>query len=131
MEDGGTQTENDKLLSRLADIIDELDPEGKRGVLSAINRAALTSYYTPTAVAKTLNDFVELAGFKGGNMLDPSMGSGIFEGTMSKAVQQRTMIHGVELDWLTGQMQETFIQMQMCLLQAMSRLAQQTMPMMW
>ena len=99
----GTQTENDKLLSRLADIIDELDPEGKRGVLSAINRAALTSYYTPTAVAKTLNDFVELAGFKGGNMLDPSMGSGIFEGTMSKAVQQRTMIHGVELDWLTGQ----------------------------
>ena len=99
----GTQTENDKLLLRLADIIDELDPDGKRGVLSAINRAALTSYYTPTAVAKTLNDFVELAGFKGGNMLDPSMGSGIFEGTMSKAVQQRTMIHGVELDWLTGQ----------------------------
>lgn len=99
----GTQTENDKLLSRLADIIDELDPDGKRGVLSAINRAALTSYYTPTAVAKTLNDFVELAGFKGGNMLDPSMGSGIFEGTMSKAVQQRTMIHGIELDWLTGQ----------------------------
>ena len=99
----GTQTENDKLLSRLADIIDELDPDGKRGVLSAINRAALTSYYTPTAVAKTLNDFVEFAGFKGGNMLDPSMGSGIFEGTMSKAVQQRTMIHGVELDWLTGQ----------------------------
>lgn len=99
----GTQTENDKLLSRLADIIDELDPDGKRGVLSAINRAALTSYYTPTAVAKTLNDFVEFAGFKGGNMLDPSMGSGIFEGTMSKAVQQRTMIHGIELDWLTGQ----------------------------
>lgn len=99
----GTQTENDKLLSRLADIIDELDPEGKRGVLSAIKRAALTSYYTPTAVAKILNDFVELAGFKGGNMLDPSMGSGIFEGTMSKAVQQRTMIHGIELDWLTGQ----------------------------
>lgn len=99
----GTQTENDKLLSRLADIIDELDPDGKRGVLSAINHAALTSYYTPTAVAKTLNDFVKLAGFKGGNMLDPSMGSGIFEGTMSKAVQQRTMIHGIELDWLTGQ----------------------------
>ena len=99
----GTQTENDKLLSRLADIIDELDPEGKRGVLSAIKRAALTSYYTPTAVAQTLNDFVEFAGFKGGNMLDPSMGSGIFEGTMSKAVQQSTMIHGIELDWLTGQ----------------------------
>ncbi len=99
----GTLTEHGKLISRLADIIDDLDPKGERGVLSAINRAALTSYYTPTAIAKVMNDFVELAGFKGGNMLDPSMGSGIFEGTMSKAVQQRTMIHGIELDWLTGQ----------------------------
>ena len=99
----GTLTEHGKLISRLADIIDNLDPKGERGVLSAINRAALTSYYTPTAIAKVMNDFVELAGFKDGNMLDPSMGSGIFEGTMSKAVQQRTMIHGIELDWLTGQ----------------------------
>lgn len=99
----GTQTENDKLLSRLADIIDDLDPNGERGVLSAINRAALTSYYTPTAVARIMNGFVEQAGFKGGNMLDPSMGSGVFEGTMSKGVQQHTMIHGIELDWLTGQ----------------------------
>lgn len=99
----GTQTEKDKLLSRLADIIDDLDPNGERGVLSAINRAALTSYYTPTAVAKVMNGFVEQAGFKGGNMLDPSMGSGVFEGTMPKDIQQRTMIHGIELDWLTGQ----------------------------
>ena len=99
----GTQTENDKLLSRLVDIIDDLDPNGERGVLSAVNRAALTSYYTPTAVAKVMNGFVEQAGFKGGNMLDPSMGSGVFEGTMSKDIQQRTMIHGIELDWLTGQ----------------------------
>ena len=99
----GTPTEQGKLLTRLADVIDALDPNGERGVLSAINHAALTSYYTPTGVAKVMNRFAELAGFKGGNMLDPSMGNGIFEGTMSKAVQQRTMIHGVELDWLTGQ----------------------------
>lgn len=50
----GTKTENDKLLSRLADIIDDLDPDGKRGVLSAINHAALTSYYTPTVVARVM-----------------------------------------------------------------------------
>lgn len=99
----GTPTEQGKLLGRLADVIDELDPNGERGVLSAINRAALTSYYTPTGIARAMNRFAELAGFKGGNMLDPSMGSGVFEGTMSKGIQQRTMIHGVELDWLTGQ----------------------------
>lgn len=99
----GTPTEQCKLLGRLADVIDELDPKGERGVLSAINRAALTSYYTPTGIAKVMNRFAELAGFKGGSMLDPSMGNGVFEGTMSKGVQQRTMIHGIELDWLTGQ----------------------------
>lgn len=99
----GTPTEQGKLLGRLADVIDELDPKGERGVLSAINRAALTSYYTPTGIAKVMNRFAELAGFKGGSMLDPSMGNGVFEGTMSKGVQQRTMIHGIELDWLTGQ----------------------------
>lgn len=99
----GTPTEQGKLLGRLADVIDELDPNGERGVLSAINRAALTSYYTPTSIARAMNRFAELAGFKGGNMLDPSMGNGVFEGTMSQGVQQRTMIHGVELDWLTGQ----------------------------
>ena len=99
----GAPSEKGKLLTRLADVIDALDPNGERGVLSAINHAALTSYYTPTGIAKVINRFAELAGFKGGNMLDPSMGNGIFEGTMSKAVQQRTMIHGVELDWLTGQ----------------------------
>lgn len=99
----GTPTEQGKLLSRLADVIDELDPNGERGLLSAINRAALTSYYTPTGIARAMNRFAELAGFKGGTMLDPSMGNGVFEGTMSKGVQQRTMIHGIELDWLTGQ----------------------------
>ncbi len=91
-------------LKRLADVIDELDPDEKRGVLSAIRHAALTSFYTPTAIARVMNRFMELAGFKGGSMLDPSMGNGIFEGTMSKGVQQRTMIHGIELDWLTGQL---------------------------
>lgn len=35
-------------------------------------------------------------------MLDPSTGNGIFEGTLSKALQERTMITGIELDWLTA-----------------------------
>ena len=88
---------------RLADAIDVLDPNGERGLLAAISKAALTSYYTPAAIARSMNRFASLAGFKGGSMLDPSMGSGIFEGTLPLDIAQRTMIHGVELDWLTGQ----------------------------
>ncbi len=88
---------------RLADAIDVLDPAEQKGLLSAISKAALTSYYTPTAIARSMNRFLSLAGYKGGSLLDPSMGSGIFEGTLPEDIQQRTMIHGVELDWLTGQ----------------------------
>lgn len=88
---------------RLADAIDVLDPNGEKGLLPAISKAALTSYYTPSAIARTMNRFLALSGFKGGSMLDPSMGSGIFEGTLPEDIQQRTMINGVELDWLTGQ----------------------------
>lgn len=98
MRDSGS-----KELKQLADIIDELDPDGKRGILKAVNRAVLTSYYTPTEIARTINGFLKLAGYRHGNLLDPSMGSGVFEGTMPADLQQRTEINGVELDWLTGQ----------------------------
>lgn len=91
------------LADRLADAIEELDPKENRHLIDAIRKSSLTSYYTPTAVARAMNGFLVKAGFKGGNMLDPSMGSGIFEGTLPKDVQQRTQITGVELDWLTGQ----------------------------
>lgn len=88
---------------RLANAIDTLDPDGKKGVFAGIKRAALSSYYTPTKIASAMNSFLSLAGFKGGTFLDPSMGNGIFEGTLPKDIQERTMITGVELDWLSGQ----------------------------
>ena len=88
---------------RLANAIDTLDPDGKKGVFAGIKRAAISSYYTPTKIASAMNSFLSLAGFKGGTFLDPSMGNGIFEGTLPKDIQERTMITGVELDWLSGQ----------------------------
>lgn len=88
---------------RLANAIDTLDPDGKKGVFAGIKRAALSSYYTPTKIASAMNSFLSLAGFKGGTFLDPSMGNGIFGGTLPKDIQERTMITGVELDWLSGQ----------------------------
>lgn len=88
---------------RLANAIDTLDPDGKKCVFAGIKRAALSSYYTPTKIASAMNSFLSLAGFKGGTFLDPSMGNGIFEGTLPKDIQERTMITGVELDWLSGQ----------------------------
>ena len=89
---------------RLGMVIKSLDPDGKRGVFDSIKQAALTSYYTPLPIARAMNEFLSLAGYKGGgSMLDPSIGNGVFEGTMPKDMQQRTQIYGVELDWLTAQ----------------------------
>lgn len=89
---------------RLGMVIKSLDPDGKRGVFESIKKAALTSYYTPLPIAGTMNEYLSLAGYKGGgSMLDPSIGNGVFEGTMPKDMQQRTQIYGVELDWLTAQ----------------------------
>ena len=89
---------------RLGMVIKSLDPDGKRGVFNSIKQAALTSYYTPLPIAGVMNEYLSLAGYKGGgSMLDPSIGNGVFEGTMPKDMQQRTQIYGVELDWLTAQ----------------------------
>lgn len=89
---------------RLGMVIKSLDPDGKRGVFESIKKAALTSYYTPLPIAGAMNEYLSLAGYKGGgSMLDPSIGNGVFEGTMPKDMQQRTQIYGVELDWLTAQ----------------------------
>ena len=91
-------------LNRLARVIQRLDPTGEKKLFEAIKRASLSSYYTPTPIARAINTFLPLTGYKGGNLLDPSMGNGIFEGTLPKGIQERTSITGVELDWLSGQL---------------------------
>lgn len=91
-------------ISRLARVIKRLDPSGDKNLFGAIKRASLSSYYTPTPIARAMNTFLALAGYKGGSLLDPSMGNGMFEGTLPKSIQERTSITGVELDWLSGQL---------------------------
>lgn len=91
-------------ISRLARVIKRLDPSGDKKLFDAIKRASLSSYYTPTPIARAINSFLALAGYKGGSLLDPSMGNGMFEGTLPKSIQERTSITGVELDWLSGQL---------------------------
>ena len=91
-------------INRLARAIQKLDPQGEKKLFEAIKRASLSSYYTPTPIARAMNTFLGLAGYKGGALLDPSMGNGMYEGTLPKSIQERTAITGVELDWLSGQL---------------------------
>lgn len=95
-------TRHNDPLHRLATAIESIDPKDDKKLFDAIKTASLTAFYTPVPVAAAMNSFLPLAGFHGGFMLDPSTGNGIFEGTLSKALQERTMITGIELDWLTA-----------------------------
>ena len=96
------RSSNNQYAQRLAAVINRLDPNGEKDLLSAIRESALTSYYTPTDIARAINGFISKAGYRSGSILDPSMGSGIFEGTIQKDIQQHSAISGIEFDWLTG-----------------------------
>ena len=98
------ETYHNTPINRLAKAIQKLDPQGDKKLFNAIKRASLSSYYTPTPIARAMNTFLSLAGYKGGALLDPSMGNGMYEGTLPKSIQERTSITGVELDWLSGQL---------------------------
>ena len=63
----------------------------------------LNAHYTSPNVAIAIYEGLRHLGFKGGKILDPSMGAtGVFEGTLSESMRDRSEIVGVELDDLSG-----------------------------
>jgi len=69
--------------------------------------SSLTAYYTNPAIARAMwqkvtdseNDDSE---FTHGNVLDPSMGTGIFFMTMPEQLRGKVNLYGIELDTITG-----------------------------
>lgn len=69
--------------------------------------SSLTAYYTNPAIARAMwqkvtdseNDDSE---FTHGNVLDPSMGTGIFFMTMPEQLRGKVNLYGIELDSITG-----------------------------
>ena len=66
--------------------------------------ASLNAFYTSPEVVKAIWEGVQRIGFKGGRVLDPSMGSGNFFGLMPQDVMEASTLHGVEKDSLTGRL---------------------------
>ena len=74
-------------------------------------RAAMTNaFYTSPEIAEKIWSGVERLGFKGGRVLDPSTGSGIFFGTMPSELASKSTLVGVELDDLTGRIAKQLYQ---------------------
>ena len=74
-------------------------------------RSSTTSaFYTPIDVVKAIWGAVERLGFKGGRVLEPSMGVGNFFGVMPEAMRSKSALNGVELDSISGRIAKQLYQ---------------------
>lgn len=73
-------------------------------------KAATTAFYTDPKIVNKIWEAVEKLGFKGGRVLDPSMGTGVFFGCMPENIASKSALTGVEIDNLTGRIAQQLYQ---------------------
>ena len=66
-------------------------------------RTTQYAHYTSEGVIRSIYGGMERLGFKGGNIVEPGMGVGLFRGLMPDGVAQATTYTGIEFDTLTGE----------------------------
>lgn len=74
-----------------------LTPEEYREARSTV----MTAFYTPPEIAAAVGNALVQFGFQGGNVLEPSMGTGHFFGTMPEQLRG-SRLFGVEKDSISG-----------------------------
>lgn len=77
---------------------------------SAARGSTLNAHYTSPEVIKGVWKILERLGFKGGKVLEPSMGVGNFFGIMPEKLRSKSSLNGVELDPLTGRIAKQLYQ---------------------
>lgn len=92
----------DSKINRFAKERDELKSLVTKEEYCAMEMSSLTAYYTSPEIATAMWDKIVESGFKGGNILDPSMGTGIFFETMPEDIKKNSTLYGIELDTITG-----------------------------
>ncbi len=65
---------------------------------SAAAASVLNAHYTSEEVCHSLWDIVKQSGFRGGNVLEPAIGTGAIVGAMPEEYRAKTFVTGVELD---------------------------------
>ncbi len=64
--------------------------------------STLNAHYTSPIIIEAMYNALENFGFKGGNVLEPAMGTGNFLGKMPIEMRENTHFTGVELDSISG-----------------------------
>lgn len=73
-------------------------------------KASTTAFYTDPKIVNKIWEAVEKLGFKGGRVLDPSMGTGVFFGCMPENIASKSSLTGIEIDNLTGRIAQQLYQ---------------------
>lgn len=68
----------------------------------AARASVLNAHYTDDGIIRSIYHVLEKAGFKQGNILEPSMGIGKFFGSMPEEMKNNSSLYGVELDSISG-----------------------------
>lgn len=64
----------------------------------------INAHYTDPYTINSMWEMAKKMGFKGGKVLEPSMGVGNFFGLMPKGIAEKSQLTGIELDRTTGRM---------------------------
>ena len=88
-----------------AELKDLLSDEEYSAARATVNNA----FYTSPEIAMCINSALVQFGFRGGNVLEPSMGIGNFFGSMPTPMQ-RSKLYGVELDSISGRIAKQLYQ---------------------
>ncbi|MDQ5921837.1 MAG: hypothetical protein QG673_1896, partial [Pseudomonadota bacterium] len=75
----------------------------EHGVFNQVKNSCSSGYYTPKEVITFIYSYLtEVCNFKGGDILEPSCGNGVFFKYMPKGLRANSSITGIELDCLTS-----------------------------
>lgn len=85
-----------------ADIHHELNDLLTADEYAAARASTLNAHYTSRSIIQYMYKALEKMGFKGGTLLEPSIGTGNFVGLMPNGIRSNSDIFGVELDDLTS-----------------------------
>ena len=77
---------------------------------SAARESTMTAFYTEPQIISAVYEGLKNIGFNGGNILDPSMGTGNFFGAMPGGIRDNSRLYGVELDSISARIAKQLYQ---------------------
>ena len=72
--------------------------------------SVLCAHYTPPEIIENIYATLERMGFKGGNVLDPAMGTGLFFAAMPEEMKKNSKLYGYEIDDISGRIAKQLTQ---------------------